>query len=430
MLVSFLSAIAQVSYIKKISYKFNIMKLRFSKKKAIRRKRKYFRKLETIHNTAAVVRESTISVESSAEPSGEADENSEFDETSSESSMGNNVTDLILAKTNDEDVPDWSDLSFADKKRLFNEWSLVLIFSNLLTFIGSVFMLLTGSQVYREAEVMLGFGALMAWIALPTNYENIKSYNIITNTIINSASILAKSLIGIMPVYIGFSFFALCIFLVSPRFVNLTTSLFTCFALMNTEGVIDIFLNVFKLDWLLSQLFHYLFLFISICIIQNVFLIIIGDGYVKSKYFHKNNWVKAGDTGIKDDEDCEDPLEAFEDKNEKAEKSTRALVRILRADKEILLTEYYQSIGRKYSPNINQGKKMNKSPEHLTRLISSEFDNTLAGFEQQLSKINSEGSVLENLQTVEYQRATKLDKAQLVIKAFEHKYAEITKDIQ
>mmetsp|Transcript_7946 Transcript_7946/g.7031 ORF Transcript_7946/g.7031 Transcript_7946/m.7031 type:complete len:83 (+) Transcript_7946:1422-1670(+) len=80
-------------------------------------------------------------------------------------------------------------------------------------------------------------------------------------------------------------------------------------ALQYTESVYDIFYNIFKLDWLLSQIYTYAFLFLVIIIIQNVFLIIIGDGYVKSKYFHKNNWIKAGDKIVFKEGEEDDPLE-------------------------------------------------------------------------------------------------------------------------
>lgn len=120
-----------------------------------------------------------------------------------------NIADFILNDANDEDVPDWSDLSMSDKLRLFNEWNAIMVFANILVFIGSIFNILTDEDVSREAEVLVGFGSCLAWFSLCKNYENVKCYNIITNTISNSRSILTKSLIGISPLYIGLSFFAL-----------------------------------------------------------------------------------------------------------------------------------------------------------------------------------------------------------------------------
>jgi hypothetical protein len=161
----------------------------------------------------------------------------------------------------------------------------------------------------------------------------------------------------------------------------------------------------------------------------NVFLIIIGDGYVKSKFFHKNNWVKAGDSGFTEKADEEDPLEPLNKKNEKAEKSTKALVKILRADKEILLTEYYQSIGKNYCPIIEEDKKQSKSFEHLSRLIKSELDSTLQEYNAQIETIENSRE-LRNFDEKVQKKSMKYDKAQLVLKALEHKFAELKKDVQ
>jgi len=217
-------------------------------------------------------------------------------------------TDILLSG-NEDDIPDWNELSISGKLKLFDPWNVALIISSIFIFIGSLWVSVGGIEVYRTGEYIIGFGAFLAWISLPKSYENVKCYNIINNTIINSASILTKAVIGIGPLIVGFGLFGLCIFLHSPRFGSLTFSFNSMNALQYTESVYDIFYNIFKLDWLLSQIYTYAFLFLVIIIIQNVFLIIIGDGYVKSKYFHKNNWIKAGDKIVFKEGEEDDPLE-------------------------------------------------------------------------------------------------------------------------
>ena len=188
--ICLISACIQLKYINNVSKMFNIMKIRFSKKKEANKKKDRFKRLAAYKTNI------------------NNDDESE-DGVQDEIGRSKSITDVILEKTNEEDVPDWNDLSFSDKSRLFNEWSLVIIISNIFIIIGSIFMLITGEGIYREAEILIGFGTALAWFALPKSYENVRGYNIITNTIINSASILAKAIIGIIPVYLGFSFFAL-----------------------------------------------------------------------------------------------------------------------------------------------------------------------------------------------------------------------------
>lgn len=116
----------QLYYINNISKKFEIMKIRFSRKKEKKRKRRerQLKKLETY------------------KPGINQDD--EMDDEASEASQSytesDSITDQILSTANDKDVPDWKELSFRDKGRLFNLSSLVLIISCILIIIGSIFM--------------------------------------------------------------------------------------------------------------------------------------------------------------------------------------------------------------------------------------------------------------------------------------------------
>ena len=269
----------------------------------------------------------------------------------------------------------------------------------------------------------------MAWFSLPKYYENAKSYNIINNTIINSASILAKAVFGIAPLLIGFAFFALCIFLQSPRFGNLTFSFHTLNALQYTEGVYDIFFNIFQTDWLMSQAFVYIFLFLVIIIIQNVFLIIIGDGYVKSKYFHKNNWVKVGDKCLFSGEEGEDPLKCFKVHDPQAEKSTQALVKMLKADKEFLLTEYYATKGIKYNPHIFDEEQRVKSPEELTRNFERQIDEIVKEYESSIKEIDNNLTLTE-IEEKEKMKDMLYNQAEIAVKALEYKLDKISKHLE
>ena len=189
---------------------------------------------------------------------------------------------------------------------------------------------------------------------------------------------------------------------------------------MNTEGVFDIFLNVFKLNWLISQLTMYIYLFVAIAFIQNIFLIIIGDGYVKSKYFHKNNWVKVDEDPsiIKRDEE-EDPLEVFYDDDPQAHKSTKALVKMLKFDKEILMQEYYQSKGIDYQVVVESEGKQIKSFEKLARLTNTQIDKTAEAYNE---SIGSD-------EVSEDEKESQYDVVNKAVRAMQHKLNQLKSDI-
>jgi len=135
------------------------------------------------------------------------------------------------------------------------------------------------------------------------------------------------------------------LFNASERFGNAAVSAFTLQALMYGDSVFDIWFVTFNWTFLIAEIFNYAFLFVVILVIQNTFVIIIGDGYVKSKYYHKNDWVKANDQKSKttfgvplpitESPEGEDPFKPFYDYNEKAQKSRNALLHMLKKDKEI-----------------------------------------------------------------------------------------------
>ena len=74
-------------------------------------------------------------------------------------------------------------------------------------------------------------------------------------------------------------------------------------------------------------------------------MVIVGDAYVKSKYYHLNDWIKPTDelgNIITEDEDAEDPLEPFYNKTQQEIASRKALVKMLHQDKEIQMKKYFK----------------------------------------------------------------------------------------
>lgn len=95
-----------------------MIKLRFSRKKAISKKAKEEKLQRSEHFKPGINQSNQSKV---------SDENSE--DTYGSITNSNSITDKLLSLANEKDVPDWSELSFADKARLFNEWSLIIIIS-------------------------------------------------------------------------------------------------------------------------------------------------------------------------------------------------------------------------------------------------------------------------------------------------------------
>ena len=196
-------------------------------------------------------------------------------------------------------------------------------------------------------------------------FEGLKDYNIIANTFANSGLIVIKAIIGIMPLLIAFTLLGMCFFVDSNRFGNISLSMFSLYSLMNGDSPFDIWYDVQQNSFLTGTIYMYIFIFISTSIIANVFVVIIGDAYVKSKYFQQTDWIKPTDelgNVIIEDEDAEDPLEPFENKTQQEIDSRKALVKMLQEDKELLMKEYYKG---KYERKKRRKTEMNSKIEEI-----------------------------------------------------------------
>jgi len=193
----------------------------------------------------------------------------------------------------DVELPDWNELTNMDKLKLFSGWSLVIIISNILVIIGSLFLMLNTKTVNETGELIIGLGAMLTWCSLIKFYENLKGYNVITSTLENSAEIFFKALAGVFPVFIGFGVLGTCIFWRSHRFNSLSTTLFSLFAVMNGDMIFDCWHDIDSIDYFLAQLYLYSFIFISVCVVLNAFIVIIEDGYIMQKYFSRTDWTKG-----------------------------------------------------------------------------------------------------------------------------------------
>lgn len=180
----------------------------------------------------------------------------------------------------------WSDFTLKDKWELFSGWSVIVILGNIITLIASVYLLVSTKTSQRDGEILLGVGGFLVVASLMKYYENVRGYNIILNTMIRSVVIFTKAIIGALPIFLAFAALGNCLFNENERFSSFSMSLMTLFALINGDVIFAAFIELKELNYLVGQWFLFIYLFISIAIIFNIIVVIIGDGYV-GKY-HQN----------------------------------------------------------------------------------------------------------------------------------------------
>lgn len=88
---------------------------------------------------------------------------------------------------------------------------------------------------------MIGFGCLLTWISLTKYLENSPSYTFINRTMKVSMPVILRAMIGVFPFFMGFAFLGLCLFWESEKFSSPSYSMFTLFAMMNGDSLIEIY---------------------------------------------------------------------------------------------------------------------------------------------------------------------------------------------
>ena len=233
---------------------------------------------------------------------------------------------------------DWSQLTYSDKLKLLNGWTFIVIIGDILQIVGCIFFITTNEYSYERSGPLLGFAAFFHWCAILKYISRLNAYNIVAATLANSWLLVCKSVLGILPLLFGFVLFGMCIFVQSNRFNTIPVSFYSLYALMNGDSIFDIYFEIIQLDFLFGSIFMYVFIFAAICIIQNTFVVIVGDAYAnfqvkltQDEYGGQQNYAELY---------AEDPLAPFYDISEKEIRSKNALYKMLQLDKDGIMRDY------------------------------------------------------------------------------------------
>lgn len=112
--------------------------------------------------------------------------------------------------------------------------------------------------------------------------------------------IVARSIISVLPILIGFALLAISLFWESERFKNFSVALFALFSMMNGDLIYDSYKDITYYKLILGAIFCYVYIFLSIAyyfpiyifsVIQNIFVILIEEGYMTVKYEGTYEWL-------------------------------------------------------------------------------------------------------------------------------------------
>ena len=148
------------------------------------------------------------------------------------------------AETSARGLTAWGDLSLRDKLRFFNMWFVLATIGNVCNLVGPLLALQTQVTLHsdRTRLYFLGLGCMMAWVNVVQYFEGAASYYVLITTLRKGMPRVARFLIGVLPVFLGYAMFGVAFFsTASDNFATVDAACVTLFSLLNGDVVHDIF---------------------------------------------------------------------------------------------------------------------------------------------------------------------------------------------
>lgn len=182
-------------------------------------------------------------------------------------------------------------VEYKKNKHTFNKWALITLIGNILQLLSGVVGLLDKENMNASTDVLVGFGCMFAYFNIGKYLDYNIEYSTIYATLQRALPNVIRFLIGVMPIFIGFTFFGLCVFWRSERFYDTSSTTMALFSMINGDSIYDIISDLSGISFFLGQIYSYSFCILFIVVVMNVFISIIEEAYVSSKMRNQNHWI-------------------------------------------------------------------------------------------------------------------------------------------
>jgi hypothetical protein len=177
----------------------------------------------------------------------------------------------------------WSNLSLRDRVRFVNGWAVFSLVCDALVAASSC-LNLTARMAHIPSEpghaFLMGMGTALLWLSLLRYMEHERAYFNIVLTLRRAGPRVLRFLVGVLPIFIAYSLFALIMFSDRiPRFCDLRTSFVTLFANLNGDVVRETFMAILAYHPIIGQVFFYSFIALHIYVVLNIIIAVVEESY-------------------------------------------------------------------------------------------------------------------------------------------------------
>ena len=175
--------------------------------------------------------------------------------------------------------------------KILDIWTIISICGNAMQIIGAILTIFDPYQFNSLTGFITSMGTVLALLIFIKYMDNLGSCSIIFETIKRGVPPSLNYLIGVLPVFIGYAMFGICVFWRSEFFATLTNAIASLFSLMMGDSVYFIFDDLINHNYFLGNIYCYSFCIMFIVIIMNIFLGIVGEAFVTKKEKKYKQWI-------------------------------------------------------------------------------------------------------------------------------------------
>lgn len=143
------------------------------------------------------------------------------------------------------------------------------------------------------SDYLSGFGCMFAYIGLVQYLDYSAKYSFILKTLSFAVPVLIRTMVGILPIFIGAVLLSISLFGASWRFHSASYAAINLYSAIAGDELQDLFRDITGFNMLLGLLFMYIYVFFGVAVITNTFIAIVEQGFSETKSRSRFHWIKG-----------------------------------------------------------------------------------------------------------------------------------------
>lgn len=154
----------------------------------------------------------------------------------------------------------WDSLNFDEKVKFIDLWIIFTTIGNISQILGCLNILIVGNVTLSVNETVIGIGCFCSWICIIQFLKpNDHSYTVI-DTLSRAYKRLGPYICGVLPIFMGFVFLAMCLFWKTGNYTSVTGAMLVNFAMLNGDTLNGFMSQAISVSGFFGQIYMYAYI--------------------------------------------------------------------------------------------------------------------------------------------------------------------------